>query len=83
MENEKYDSALPVGPFTYKGTIMDRDLEYKGNNHGSIVEFKNKWHLFYHRHIDGSALRRVCFEELTFNGKLINEVKMSKPISNG
>ncbi|MDQ4141704.1 MAG: glycoside hydrolase family 43 protein [Bacteroidota bacterium] len=36
----------PYGPFTYQGVILNPVLGW--TNHQSIVEFKNKWYLFYH-----------------------------------
>ncbi|OAV41368.1 family 43 glycosylhydrolase [Clostridium saccharobutylicum] len=44
-------SNSPTGPFTYKGTILKNPGKYfgcYGNNHHSIVKFKNKWYIFYH-----------------------------------
>jgi hypothetical protein len=36
----------PYGPFTWQGVVL---LPVEGwTNHHSIVEFKNKWYLFYH-----------------------------------
>lgn len=55
-------SKSPTGGFVYGGTIVSNgDLyingysgdqnayNYIGNNHGSIVEVKNKWYVFHHR----------------------------------
>lgn len=55
-------SDNPLGPFTYGGTLIDGrargvDAEGKpiltatpgGNTHGSIVEIKGQWYVFYHR----------------------------------
>ena len=36
----------PYGPFTYAGRIMNPVVGW--TTHHSIVEFKNKWYLFYH-----------------------------------
>ena len=39
-------SNSPLGPFTYQGEVM-----YPVNavtSHGSIVEYKGKWYVFYH-----------------------------------
>jgi beta-xylosidase len=36
----------PAGPFTYKGKVLEPVVGW--TNHHSIVEFKNKWYLFYH-----------------------------------
>lgn len=37
----------PLGPFTFKGVIMDESPKC-WTNHPSIVEYKNQWYLFYH-----------------------------------
>ena len=36
----------PYGPFEYKGVILNPVVGW--TNHHSIVEFNNKWYLFYH-----------------------------------
>ncbi|KAG6852684.1 hypothetical protein C0991_009939 [Blastosporella zonata] len=36
----------PTGPFTYQGTILEPVVGW--TTHHSIVEFKDKWYLFYH-----------------------------------
>jgi hypothetical protein len=72
-ENNKtlayYMSDSPVGPWKYKGQIMDE--ENNSNNHHSIVKFKGQWILFYHKWIDSnpscSKQRETCAEYLYFN----------------
>ena len=39
-------SKHPLGPFEYRGVILQR--MNSGTNHHSIVEYKGKWYLFYH-----------------------------------
>ncbi|WP_346860838.1 family 43 glycosylhydrolase [uncultured Draconibacterium sp.] len=39
-------SDNPLGPFEYKGVILER--MNSGTNHHSIVEYKGQWYLFYH-----------------------------------
>jgi beta-xylosidase len=39
-------STSPLGPFTYRGKILDPVLGW--TTHHSIVEFQNRWWLFYH-----------------------------------
>ena len=39
-------SDNPLGPYTYKGEILD--TVNSGTNHHSIVEYKGKWYFFYH-----------------------------------
>ena len=39
-------SNNPYGPFTYQGVILNPVIGW--TNHHSVVEFRNKWYLFYH-----------------------------------
>ncbi|MDC0584363.1 family 43 glycosylhydrolase [Bacteroidales bacterium] len=58
----------PLGPFKYKGTLMDRFKDC-WTNHQSIVEYKDQWYMFYH-HNDLSKvgnLRSICVDSLFFN----------------
>lgn len=70
-------SDYPDRDFKYGGTIVsngdvflnDRPLEkalnYTGNNHGSIVQIKDKWYIFYHRHTNKIQFcRQACAEEI-------------------
>lgn len=41
-------SNSPVGPFTYRGIIMDESPIGCWTNHQSIVEYNDQWYLFYH-----------------------------------
>jgi arabinoxylan arabinofuranohydrolase len=74
-------SKFPMGPFKYGGVIIDNDHCDPGNwnNHGSIVEFKGQWYVFYHRASHNSVtMRRVCMEPITFNEDgSIDEVEMT------
>ena len=49
------------------------------NNHGSIVEYKGNWYIFYHRPTHGtSSMRKVCVEPIHFNSDgTIQEVEMT------
>ncbi len=38
----------PLGPFQFKGVIMDESPTGCWTNHHSIVEYKGQWFLFYH-----------------------------------
>lgn len=59
----------PMGPYTMKGTIMDKN-EGCWTNHHSLVEYKGQWYLFYH-YKDLSprddARRSARADYLTFN----------------
>ena len=71
----------PFGPFKYGGVIIDNDQCDPGNwnNHGSIVEFKGQWYVFYHRATHNSnMMRKACVEPIAFNPDgSINEVEMT------
>lgn len=45
-------SQNPLGPFTFQGVMFkntgDAGLDNSGNNHHSLVYFKNKYYLLYH-----------------------------------
>jgi Beta-xylosidase len=62
-------SKSPEGPFDYIGEVMAPVGTRTA--HGSIVEFKGKWYVFYHSdYLSGKTYRRsVCFDELKFDKK--------------
>ena len=74
-------SDHPLGPFTYRGIIVDNaKCDPKSwNIHGSIECFRGQWYVFYHRSSKNSGCRRrLCVEPITFNEDgTINEVKMT------
>jgi hypothetical protein len=57
----------PYGPFTYQGVVLEPVQGW--TNHHSIVEFKDKWYLFYHDvQLSGQThLRNIKVNELTHN----------------
>lgn len=61
-------SKAPQGPFTYKGTILNPVIGW--TTHHSIVQFEDKWYLFYHdcSLSDGVDHKRsVKYTEITYN----------------
>ena len=74
-------STSPLGPYEYKGVIIDNAGCNPGNwnNHGSIVRFGDNWYVLYHRSTHGSRqMRKACIEPITFNEDgTINEVEMT------
>ncbi len=45
------ESDSPMGPFTYKETILENPGKYcglYGNNHHCVFSFKNEWYMTYH-----------------------------------
>ncbi|MEM6470751.1 MAG: family 43 glycosylhydrolase [Planctomycetota bacterium] len=61
-----YTGESPTGPFRFRGEIMK---PYGGNNHHSIIKFKDRWVLFYHEWVkkDPVHQRRLRAEFLKFN----------------
>ncbi|MFD0695562.1 glycoside hydrolase family 43 protein [Paenibacillus sp. GCM10027628] len=61
-------SENPKGPFVFKGTILTPVVGW--TTHHSIVQFKDKWYLFYHdSSLSGGADNKRCvkFTELEYN----------------
>jgi arabinoxylan arabinofuranohydrolase len=54
----------PLGPFEYQGVILDNRSR---NVHHSIVQFNNRWILFYHVQGPSPYERRVCAEFLNYS----------------
>ena len=80
-------ATAPLGPYEYKGVIIDNagcDPE-TWNNHGSVVEYKGQWYIFYHRSTHASrAMRKACLEPITFNEDgTIDEVEMTSQGAGG
>lgn len=69
-------SDNPLTDFIYAGTILQnprlngKNINNYNNNHASIIEFKNKWYIFYHdRRASGGQtyLRSVSVDLLHYN----------------
>lgn len=73
-----------LGPYTYRGIIIDNDGcdPDNWNNHGSVVQVGSRWYVFYHRATNGtSVFRKTCIEPIVFTSDgLIPEVE---PTTNG
>ncbi len=60
-------SNNPLGPWTYKGVVMNPTDSYCA--HGSIVEFKGQWYVFYFSSATSKNdwLRVICVDKLNYN----------------
>lgn len=89
-------SDYPDHGFTFGGVIISNaDLGYKGNkvplndyanNHGSVVNVKGQWFIFYHRHTNGSHYNRQgCAEpiEIKDDGSIPQVEMTSSGLNNG
>lgn len=77
-------SSSPMGPFTYAGTVFKNQGNFfglYGNNHHSIVGFKDKLYLLYHNRPVEAAMgisgnyRSPQINEVTMSGGKFNSVK--------
>ncbi len=71
-------SDKPTEGFHYQGVLVsngdfhidsykpaEKPMYYCANNHGSMVQVKDSWYIFYHRHTNGTNYsRQGCFEKL-------------------
>lgn len=74
---ERIDYSMadsPLGPWEYKGMIMDDNVGGKGSgsftNHPGVVDYKGHSYLFYHtgKLVDGSGYHRsVAIDEIFYN----------------
>lgn len=74
-------SKHPREGFVYRGVLVsnfdlhidhdkpgDMSMAYGANNHGGLVEIKDQWYIFYHRHTNGTWYsRQGCAERLTIS----------------
>jgi hypothetical protein len=61
-------SDNPMGPFEYKGVIMDQSPTCWTNHH-SIIKYNDQWYLFYHNNdlSEFDKNRSVRIDSLSFN----------------
>jgi hypothetical protein len=91
-------SKCPTKGFKYRGVIVSNNdlhidsykpstkpMYYGGNNHGSIIEINGGWHIFYHRHTNGTNFsRQGCIEQIEFlDDGTIPQAEMTSCGSNG
>ncbi len=84
---EYAQSDSPFGPYRYGGVILDNRgcNPNNWNNHGSLVAFKERWYLLYHRSTHGCReMRKTCIEPVHFapDGS-IPEVEMTSQGAGG
>lgn len=63
-------SDSPMGPYEFRGVIMEESPTGCWTNHHSIVEYRGQWYLFYHHNDyspDFDKLRSARIDSLFFN----------------
>lgn len=54
-----------TGPYQYAGTIIGHGM--KGNEHGSVFEYRGQWYVAYHDLFPTDKYRKTCIEILHFS----------------
>lgn len=76
-------SDKPMGPWTYRGTILKNPVHFfgiGGNNHHAIFQFHEAWYIAYHAQTLSQRLdvpngyRSTHLNQLTFQDGLIQEI---------
>jgi len=64
----------PMGPFTFKGTMLPNSASGGGNNHAGVVQYKNNWYIAYHDRklrstngVSSGEYRSVSVDKLEYN----------------
>lgn len=77
-------SKNPMGPYEYKGLIMEEHENGCWTNHHSIIEFKGQWYIFYHHNDyspDFDKNRSMRADSLFFNED--GTIALVKPTERG
>jgi hypothetical protein len=72
LSTERLEYAMsdnPMGPYTFKGVLMDQHASGCWTNHQSVVEFKGQWYLFHHDKLMSTSdtNRSAMIDYLYFN----------------
>ncbi len=79
-------SDSPMDKFEYKGVVVSgcdlglarTPVNYCANNHGSIIDIKGDWYVFYHRHTNGTNYsRQGCLEKLLVENGQIRQAEIT------
>jgi arabinoxylan arabinofuranohydrolase len=59
------------GPYHYRGTIIGHGL--KGNEHGSVFQYRGQWYVAYHDLFPTDKFRKTCLEIIHYreNGEIV------------
>lgn len=73
-------SNNPKGPFTFKGRLLNPVLGW--TTHHSIVQYKNKWYLFYHdSSLSGGADNKRCVKYTEIKHNEDGTIQIVDPLS--
>jgi hypothetical protein len=80
--NVQYSTSnSPMGPWTYRGTVLSSNIEDKGPGHHGVLKIGNcdEYYIIYHRYENGtSGDRKIAIDRMYFNSSdLIEPVNMT------
>ena len=60
-----------LGPYQFRGTIIGHGL--KGNEHGSVFEYRGQWYVAYHDMFPTDKYRKTCLDIIHYkdNGDIV------------
>ena len=70
-------SSSPEGPYTFRGDVLincGNVFDLYGNNHHSIIQYQNKYYMFYHTRV----LEKALGSELGFRSCHVNELTINE-----
>ena len=76
LDGEKWPQRMchaiadnPLGPYVDQGVFIPEYSGHSGTIHGSVVEFRSRWYVFYHSGwVSGSeTARSLMCDEITYN----------------
>ncbi len=89
-------SKSPTKGFRYGGILVSNGdiglygrekkeaVNYTGNTHGSLIEIKGKYYVFYHRHTNRKQFsRQACAEEICFKDGYFQQAEITSCGLNG
>lgn len=89
-------SDKPDGEFEFGGTLVSNGdiglngkskadaLNYTGNTHGSLIEIRGKYYVFYHRQTNRHQFsRQACAEEIIFKNGRFEQAELTSCGLNG
>lgn len=84
-EGFRYGGVLiSNGDIGYQGRKKEEALNYTGNTHGSLIQIKDKYYVFYHRQTNRKQFsRQACAEEIRFENGRFYQAEMTSCGLNG
>ncbi len=71
-------TLISNGDIGYQGRKTEEAVNYTGNTHGSLIQIKDKYYVFYHRQTNRKQFsRQACAEEIRFEDRKFYQAEMT------